>query len=177
VVEQAHAGRRSGSSRVRQSSRAWRFSLCRYSLNSDNPGTPLIERLPVLPPTCRRRARRRPVTRIAYSVAARPIDIGVLGWSDLADDAVSDGLGHAPPADDLDAERRKGRRLAHRGAPEPETCGCSGSRAPAAPSCKREIVEVQVAAMLQRHGPEAAGGKIAAGSRRFRRPRGSPSIE
>ncbi len=34
-----------------------------------------------------------------------------VGLVDLADDAVGDGLGHAPPADDLDAERSEGRRV------------------------------------------------------------------
>ena len=48
-------------------------------MNSDRPGTPLIERLPVSPTPVGRPSSS--VMRIAYSVAARPIDIGVLGWS------------------------------------------------------------------------------------------------
>src|SRR5882757_747227 len=55
------------------------FSLCRYSLNNDSPGTPLIDRLPV-PPTCVG-VPSSSVMRISYSAAARPIDIGMLGWS------------------------------------------------------------------------------------------------
>src|SRR5205085_1385388 len=51
----------------------------------------------------------------ARGAADRHRDVGLV---DLADDAVGDGLGHAPPADDLDTESGEGRRLVDRGAPQ-----------------------------------------------------------
>ena len=81
-----------------------------------------------------------------------------VGLIDLADDAVGDGFGHAPPADDLDAEGGKCRRFANRRAPEPELVLLRNLVLQQRLHAKRNR-RGPGAAVLGRDIPEPAGGK------------------